>query len=89
MSRGVDMITAHPYRAVAAVLTVMVVTGFTAGMIGQDGDGPWGGLPDWLGTATYTVFMLSALAMVLLSVFLLVAHLRWRARSGAGRHAAT
>lgn len=43
------MVKAHPYRAVLSVLAVMAVLLFVGGMIGQHNDGPWGGLPEWLG----------------------------------------
>jgi hypothetical protein len=79
------MIKQHPYRAVLAVVAVMLVCGFTAGMIGQYNDGPWGGLPAWLGAAAWFGFLASVLAIVALSVYLLVAHLRWRREQGTGR----
>ena len=72
------MVKAHPYRAVGVVLAVMLLLGFVAGMIGQFNDGPWGGLPEWLGAVSYFGFLTAALVMVVLTVYLLVAHLRWR-----------
>jgi hypothetical protein len=79
------VIREHPYRAVSTVLAVMLLCGFTAGMIGQFNDGPWGGLPEWLGAVTYFGFLASVLAIVVLSLYLLVAHLRWRKEQGVRR----
>lgn len=72
------MVKAHPYRSVCTVLAVMLATGFTAGMIGQYNDGPWGGLPEWLGAVTWFGFLVAALVMVVLAVYLLAARLQWR-----------
>jgi len=72
------MVKAHPYRAVGAILAVMLLCGGTAGMIGQYNDGPWGGLPEWLGALTWFSFLAACLVMVVLTVYLLVANLRWR-----------
>ena len=72
------MVTRHPYRSVGVVLAVMLVSGFTAGMIGQYNDGPWGGAPEELGVASYSVFLASVLAVVLLSAYLAVAAYRYR-----------
>ncbi len=62
------------------MLAVMVISAFIAGMIGQYNDGPWGQLPPWLGAASYFTFLGSVLAVVLLSVYLGVANLRYRQR---------
>lgn len=72
------MIARHPYRAVGAVLAVMAGSIFLSGMIGQFNDGPWGGLPAWLGAASWFTFLGAALVMVVLSVYLLAANLRYR-----------
>ena len=72
------MIARHPYRSVGAVLAVFAASLFLAGMIGQFNDGPWGGLPEWLGGAAYATWMLSALVLVVLLAYLGVAHLRQR-----------
>lgn len=72
------MITRHPYRAVGVLLGVFAVATFLGGMIGQFNDGPWGGLPEWLGATSYATSMLSALALIVLSVYLGVANLRYR-----------
>ena len=73
------MIARHPYRAVSAVLAVLGASLFLAGMIGQFNDGPWGGLPEWLGGAAYATWMLSALVLVVLLAYLGVVRLRSRA----------
>lgn len=72
------MITRHPYRAVGAVLAVFAASVFLGGMIGQFNDGPWGGLPEWLGTASYATSLIAALVLVVLGVYLGVANLRYR-----------
>lgn len=72
------MIRSHPYRAVGAVLAVFAAAVFLAGMIGQFNDGPWGGLPEWLGAASYATSLLSALVLLVLSAYLGVANLRSR-----------
>ena len=72
------MITRHPYQAVGAVLGVMAVSLFVSGMIGQFNDGPWGGLPSWLGTTTYTAFLIAAVALVVLAVYSTAMSLRTR-----------
>ena len=72
------MITRHPYRAVGVVLAVMAASFFLAGMIGQYNDGPWGGLPEWLAAASWFTFLASILVITGLSVYLLVANLRYR-----------
>ena len=72
------MIKAHPYRAVGIVLAFMAVNLFVAAMIGQYNDGPWGGLPEWLAAVTWFSFLFSIPAIVVLSVYLGVANLRWR-----------
>lgn len=72
------MISRHPYRAVGAVLAVFAASVFLAGMIGQFNDGPWGGLPEWLGAASYFTSLLAVLVLVVLSVYLGVANLRHR-----------
>lgn len=47
-------------------------------MIGQFNDGPWGGLPDWLGAATWFGFLGTALVLLGLSAYLAVANVRFR-----------
>ena len=72
------MIIRHPYRSVGAVLAVMALTVLVAGMVGQRGDGPWGGLPDWVGAVSWFGFLASAVLLLALSAFLAVANLRYR-----------
>ena len=72
------MIQRHPYRAVGVVLAVFLPSLLVAGMVGQYGDGPWGGLPEWVGTVAYVTWYVSALVLVALSVYLGVANLRYR-----------
>ena len=79
------MIVRHPYRAVGAVLAVMALTLLVAGMVGQRGDGPWGGLPDWVGPVSWFGFLGSCVVMLALCAVLAGANLRHR---GARRAAA-
>lgn len=72
------MIVRHPYRAVGAVLAVMAFIMLVAAMVGQHGDGPWGGLPDWVGPVSWFSFLAASVVMLALSAFLVVAHLRYR-----------
>ncbi len=72
------MIKQHPYRAVGIVLAWMAVNGFVAGMIGQYNDGPWGGLPEWLGMATWIAFLAGALTILVLSAYLAAAAVAYR-----------
>jgi fructose-specific phosphotransferase system IIC component len=72
------VITRHPYRAVGVVLAVMAISAFVAGMIGQYNDGPWGGLPEWLGAVSWFTFLGSVLAILVLSAYLAYANLRYR-----------
>lgn len=75
------MVTRHPYRAVGAVLTVMALAFFLAGMIGQFNDGPWSGLPEWLGAVSWFTFLASILVLLLLVAYLGVSALRLRSRA--------
>lgn len=77
-SRGFSVIARHPYRSFGAVLAVFAASLFLAGMIGQFNDGPWGGLPEWLGGAAYATWMLSIPVLVVLSVYLGIHRLRTR-----------
>lgn len=72
------MIVRYPYRAVGAVLAVMAVTMLFAGMVGQHGDGPWGGLPDWVGPVAWFSFLGSSVVMLALTAYLAAANLRYR-----------
>jgi hypothetical protein len=51
---------------------------FVSSMIGQFNDGPWGGLPSWLGTTTYAAAVIAAVALVLLTVYLIALNARTR-----------
>jgi high-affinity Fe2+/Pb2+ permease len=79
------MVKEHPYRSVAAVLAAMAVCLFVGGMIGQYNDGPWGGLPEWLGATMWFGFLALALVLVALSAYLVAANLRWR-RTHSAHH---
>ena len=74
------------YSSYAVVLAVMVVPAFIAGMSGQYNDGPWGGLPEWLGAASWFTFLGASLVILGLSAYLGYANLRYRRehRSGQG-----
>ncbi len=72
------MIAQHPYRAVGAVLSVTAACLLLAGLIGQRNDGPWGDLPAWLGAVSWFGFLGSAVALLVLSAYLVVARLRAR-----------
>jgi hypothetical protein len=67
--------------AIALVFTVLCFA--LAGLIGQHNDGPWGGLPEWLGSASWGGFLIGLLATVLLGIYWLVQSLRTRG-SAAG-----
>ena len=77
------MFQRYPYRVLGGVFGVFAAALFLAGMIGQFNDGPWGGLPAWLGTAAYATWMVSAIVLLGLLAYLPVA--KRRARRGAGR----
>jgi hypothetical protein len=72
------MIKRHPYRAVGVVLAVFLPSLLVAAMIGQHNDGPWGGLPEWLGRTAYATWFISGLVLVALSIYLGIANLRYR-----------
>jgi fructose-specific phosphotransferase system IIC component len=72
------VIARHPYRAVGGVLAVMAVCVFVSGMVGQFNEGPWGGLPKWVGALTWFGFLGTVLVMLVLSAYLAVAHVRYR-----------
>lgn len=75
---GVLVIARHPYRAVGAVLGAMALCIFVSGMVGQHNEGPWGGLPAWVGAAGWFGFLGLSLVMLALCAYLAVAHLRYR-----------
>jgi fructose-specific phosphotransferase system IIC component len=72
------VIARHPYRAVGAVLAVMAVCLFVGGMVGQYNDGPWGGLPEWVGALSWFGFLAAAVVMLVLCAYLAVANRRCR-----------
>ena len=72
------MIARHPYRAVGAVLGAMALCLLVSGMIGQHNEGPWGGLPAWLGAAGWFGFLGLSLVMLVLCTYLAAANLRYR-----------
>lgn len=72
------MIKRHPYRSVGVVLAVFLTSTFLGGMIGQFNDGPWGGVPEWVNTTNYAVFLVSIVSLLVLSGYLGVANLRYR-----------
>lgn len=75
---GVLVIARHPYRAVGVVLGAMALCIFVSGMVGQHNEGPWGGLPAWVGAVGWFGFLGLSLVMLALSGYLAAAHLRWR-----------
>ena len=46
--------------------------------------GPWGGLPQWLGAATWFGPLGASLVMLVLSAYLLVLNLQWRKEERRG-----
>jgi len=53
-----------------------------AGLIGQHNDGPWGGLPEWLGSASWFGFLIGVLATIVTGIY-------WAAQSMRARGGAT
>ena len=47
-----------------ALVAFTIVCFGLAGLIGQHNDGPWGGLPEWLGSASWFGFLLGLLGVV-------------------------
>ena len=72
------MIARHPYRVVGVVAAVLAVCLFVSGMIGQFNDGPWGGLPAWLGAATWFGALGAGLVLLLVLTSLVASSLRSR-----------
>lgn len=72
------MMQRHPSRAVGVVLAVMAVSLFVSAMIGQFNDGPWGGLPEWLGAASWFTFLGATVVLLALLAYVAVANLRYR-----------
>jgi hypothetical protein len=78
----VVVIKRHPYRGIVTVVAVMAVAFFMAGMIGQYNDGPWGGLPEWLGALSWFTFLFSIPVLLLLLVYLAFTAVRQRLTAG-------
>ena len=72
------MLARHPYRALGAVAALLLVSIFLSAMIGQFNDGPWGGLPAWLGAASWFTFLATSVALLVLATFLVARSLRHR-----------
>lgn len=56
-------------------LTLLVITGVCfalSGLIGQHNDGPWGGLPEWVGSVSWFGFLIGVLATVVSGIYLLI-----------------
>lgn len=51
-------------------------------MIGQYNDGPWGGLPEWLGALSWFTFLFSIPMLLLLLVYLAFTAVRQRLTAG-------
>ena len=79
--------TTHRLRNAAITLGVVFVISLAlAALIGQHNDGPLGDLPEWLGSAAYVIWLLSALLLVLLAVTVVVLRVR---RGRPARHEGT
>ena len=77
------MVDRHPGRALGAVAVVGALLFFLAAMIGQHNDGPWGGLPSWMGAVGWFGGLLSVVVLLLLGLYLAVQRLRHRGASTA------
>ena len=74
--------TRSPRNIFLAVLVFTVLCFALAGLIGQHNDGPWGGLPEWLGSASWFGFLLGVLAIIVTGIY-------WAAQSMRSRGSAT
>ena len=81
------MVDRHPGRALGAVAVVGALLFFLAAMIGQHNDGPWGGLPEWMGAVGWFGGLLSVLVLLALAVYLGIQRLRHRDTGDASRTA--
>jgi ABC-type branched-subunit amino acid transport system permease subunit len=70
-----------PRNVFFTVLAFTIVCFALSGLIGQHNDGPWGGLPEWLGSASWFGFLLGLLATILTGIYLLVRSMRGRGRA--------
>ena len=68
----------NPKNVFLALVAFTVVCFALAGLIGQHNDGPWGDLPEWLGTASWAGFLIGLLATVLMGIYWLVQSMRSR-----------
>jgi hypothetical protein len=60
-------------RGIFLTLLVITVVCFAlAGMIGQHNDGPWGDLPEWLGSVSWFGFLIGLLGVIVSGIYLLV-----------------
>jgi hypothetical protein len=74
--------TRSPRNIFLAVLVFTVLCFTLAGLIGQHNDGPWGGLPEWLGSASWGGFLIGVLATIITGIY-------WAAQSIRSRGGAT
>jgi drug/metabolite transporter (DMT)-like permease len=70
-----------PRNLFLALLVFTVLCFVLAGLIGQHNDGPWGGLPEWLGSASWFGFLLGLLATVIAGIYWLAQSVRARGRA--------
>lgn len=77
------MLTRHPGRVLGAVAVVGALLFTLAGLIGQHNDGPWGGLPSWMGAVGWFGFLLSVPVLLVLGAYVGVQRLRHRGESTA------
>jgi hypothetical protein len=73
----------NPRTLFLSLLVFTVLCFVLAGLIGQHNDGPWGDLPEWLGTASWIGFNLGVLATVVAGIYWLIQSRR-SGRSAAG-----
>ena len=72
----------NPRNVFLALVAFTIVCFALAGLIGQHNDGPWGGLPEWLGSASWAGFLLGLLGVILSGAYLLVTTLGRRRATG-------
>lgn len=71
-----------PRSVFLSLITWTIVCFALAGLIGQHNDGPWGGLPEWLGSAAWFGFLIGLLATAVTGIY-------WAVRHSGARHRAT
>ena len=54
------------------VAIITVVCFVLAGLIGQHNDGPWGDLPEWLGSVSWFGFLLGAVLTIITGIMALM-----------------